>query len=59
MISDSSREYTKREQDAGTLEIFEQIKRQADELSTSEGSIQLFKNLSNPTNFSFVLWLYL
>ena len=52
MISDSSRDYTKRDQDTGTLEIFEQIKRQADELSTSEGSIQLFKNLSNPTNLT-------
>ena len=52
MLSDSSREYTKREQDARTLELFEQIKRQADEISTSEGSIQLFKNLSNPTNLT-------
>ena len=50
MNSDS--DYIGREQDTGALEIYEQIKKQADELSTSEGSIQLFKNLSNPTNLT-------
>ena len=50
MNSDS--DYIGREPDTGALEIYEQIKKQADELSTSEGSIQLFKNLSNPTNLT-------
>jgi uncharacterized membrane-anchored protein YhcB (DUF1043 family) len=38
--------------DLGALEIFEQIKKQTDEMSTSEGSIYLLKNLSNPTNLT-------
>ena len=38
--------------DLGALEILEQIKKQTDEMSTSEGSIYLLKNLSNPTNLT-------
>ena len=38
--------------DLTALEIFEQIKKQTDEMSTSEGSIYLLKNLSNPTNLT-------
>lgn len=38
--------------DLRALEIFEQIKKQTDEISTSEGSINLLKNLSNPTNLT-------
>ena len=33
-------------------EILKQIKKQADEISTSEGSIPILKNLSNPTNLT-------
>ena len=33
-------------------DIFEQIKKKAEDLSTSEGSIPLFQNLSNPTNLT-------
>ena len=35
-----------------TIEILKQIKKQSDEISTSEGSIHFFKNLSNPTNLT-------
>ena len=33
-------------------DIYEQIKKKAEDLSTSEGSIPLFQNLSNPTNLT-------
>ena len=33
-------------------DIFEQIKKKAEDLSTSEGSIPFFQNLSNPTNLT-------
>ena len=33
-------------------DIFEQIKKKAEDLSTSEGSIPLFQNLANPTNLT-------
>ena len=33
-------------------DIFEQIKKKAEDISTSEGSIHLFQNLSNPTNLT-------
>ena len=33
-------------------DIFEQIKKKAEDLSTSEGSIPLFQNLNNPTNLT-------
>ena len=51
-MSDSSRDFLKREQEAEALDIYEQIKKQAEELSTSDGSIQFLKNLSNPTNLT-------
>ena len=35
-----------------TIEILKQIKKQSDEISTSEGSIHFLKNLSNPTNLT-------
>ena len=35
-----------------TIEILQQIKKQAEEISTSEGSFPLLKNLSNPTNLT-------
>ena len=35
-----------------TIDILNQIKKQSDEISTSEGSIHLLKNLSNPTNLT-------
>ena len=38
--------------DLEAFEIFEQIKKQTDEMSTSEGSNYLLKNLSNPTNLT-------
>ena len=38
--------------DLEAFEILEQIKKQTDEMSTSEGSIYLLKNLSNPTNLT-------
>ena len=52
MESESSRNYIKKEENSDALEIYEQIKKQTDELSTSEGSIQFLKNLSNPTNLT-------
>ena len=33
-------------------DIFEQIKKKAEDISTSEGSFHLFQNLSNPTNLT-------
>ena len=51
-MSDSSRDCLKREQEAEALDIYEQIKKQTEELSTSDGSIQFLKNLSNPTNLT-------
>ena len=33
-------------------EIIEQIKKKSEEISTSEASIKLFQNLSNPTNLT-------
>ena len=51
MASDTSREYIKREENSEVLEIYDQIKKQADYLSTSEAS-QILKNLSNPTNLT-------
>ena len=33
-------------------DIFEQIKKKAEDLSTSEGSMFLLQNLSNPTNLT-------
>ena len=35
-----------------TLEILNQIKKQTEEISTSDASIPLLKNLSNPTNLT-------
>ena len=35
-----------------TIEILNQIKKQTEEISTSEASIPFFKNLSNPTNLT-------
>ena len=35
-----------------TIDILNQIKKQSDEISTSEGSMHLLKNLSNPTNLT-------
>ena len=35
-----------------TIDILNQIKKQSDEISTSEGSLHLLKNLSNPTNLT-------
>ena len=52
MKNESSRENLRKEQDSSILEIVEQIKKHADEISTSEGSFQIFKNLSNPTNLT-------
>ena len=46
--SDNSSHIIKRD----VSDIFEQIKKKAEDLSTSEGSIPLFQNLSNPTNLT-------
>ena len=35
-----------------TLEVLRQIKNQADEISTTEGSIRFLRSLSNPTNLT-------
>ena len=35
-----------------TLEVLRQIKKQADEISTTEGSIRFLRSLSNPTNLT-------
>ena len=52
MTNNSSREYLKKEENSEFIEIYEKIKKKADELSTTEGSVQFFKNLSNPTNLT-------
>ena len=53
-MNDTIRDYIKKQIDkkTGSLEIVEQLKKQTDELSTSEGSSLLIKNLSNPTNLT-------
>ena len=43
--------YNSKELNTDTIEILEQIKKQNEEFST-DGSVQLFKNLSNPTNLT-------
>ena len=50
--SNSNIDYFKRKQEIEALDIFEQIKKQSEDLSTSEASITLLKNLSNPTNLT-------
>lgn len=37
---------------ADTLEVLRQLKKQADEISTTEGSIRFLRSLSNPTNLT-------
>ena len=43
--------YNSKDLNTDTIEILEQIKKQNEEFST-DGSVQLFKNLSNPTNLT-------
>ena len=43
--------YNSKELNTDTIEILEQIKKQNEEFST-DGSVKLFKNLSNPTNLT-------
>ena len=47
-LSDNSSHILKKD----VSDIFEQIKKKKEDLSTSDGSIPLFQNLSNPTNLT-------
>ena len=48
----STSTYISKNINTDTVDIIQQIKKQAEEISTSEGSFNLFSNLSNPTNLT-------